>query len=188
MSSCFSMTTHSKWTLHDRNAVPEYETLIPGDTYAFTLNPSDEYQKWDCDDRIKYVQRFVNRLLLTDSFTYELYTEISHLGRIHFHGYMTMVNGFKFLLNDVRRITQAATIVVKPIDNPEIWEEYITKQASRLYFDVGYKDSQIRIARGLPMVRDKPVKSFTTELPKKEGMERYGMCMSYTVVDEDTEV
>lgn len=113
-----------------RNEFPSLEKLRCGITCAFTVNP--EHQYFDFPDRLFMVLEDTQKALATEYAYYKFYTELSPTGRIHYHGWITIINPLRFYLGDVHRLTTFGTLSVKIIPTLEDfdeWEIYCIKQA-----------------------------------------------------------
>lgn len=135
-----------------RNDVPSYEELEEGTTYAITFNPNDKCQCFGSTDRVSaVVPTFLNALGTYRCASYELYPEVSKLGRIHLHGFIIVNDKNLFYVYFIPYILKISTISMKPIDNFFVWMDYLVKQQDfhkyverHLYNDVpldvyGYK-------------------------------------------------
>lgn len=113
-----------------KNLVMSYETVTPNSTFAFTFAPDDSHQHWKSPDRMKS--------FLLDMRTYFLKTlkgayikvmpEVSPLGRLHLHGFITIYAPLDFYLNTIHEIIDEGTVVIKPITEQDDWETYCQKQ------------------------------------------------------------
>lgn len=131
-----------------KNVLPKLEDTILGHMYAFTINPETQY--FDDLERMPKVINYIKRLLSNPYIEYELYIELSPTGRIHGHGWIWLQDPFKFYLHEVHKLTQKATIVIKEIDNPQVWLDYCIKQSHI---------TRIRIQRMLPKLSDNLIKT-----------------------------
>jgi len=126
------------------------EVTDPQEKWAFTINPEEQFFMETDIDREARIRAYVqNYILKTPNIRYTLNVELSPTGRLHGHGYIKFVNYRAFLMNDVHRILDKCTIVIKRLfdlidsnvqvvenehecynDTHTVWEEYINKQAA----------------------------------------------------------
>lgn len=119
--------------------------------YAITINPSDAHQYWASSDRQKmYVnwaqQTFYRLLLNTD---YEMYLEISPLGRLHWHGKIRFCNTerlIKFYMHDIHKLNNLSTFELDSISDEKIWDTYCRKQFKILNCKISSKDKLSKLA------------------------------------------
>lgn len=115
-----------------QNVVPEMESMLPRKEYAFTMNPTDQYQHFRAQDRIKEFYTDVRRLLqLVYNIKYVLYIELSPKGRLHLHGTIEFKDEdtiYNFYLKHLRYLMNQATLVIKPITDYDNWKIYCDKQ------------------------------------------------------------
>lgn len=131
-----------------KNEIPKFETVAPYDMLAFTVNPEPQY--FGDLERLQKVIYYMKKLLASPNYEYKLYIEISPKGRIHGHGWITIVDPIKFYLFDIEKLIKHSTICIKPIDNDEKWTDYCTKQAHI---------TRRWISRLLPRVSDNLIKT-----------------------------
>lgn len=112
-----------------RNQLLKLEEIRRHTGYAFTVNLADPYQYWKDPERMEKSIRYLKKLLSSQHYEYKLYIEVSCSGRIHGHGYIWIHDPYNFCLFDVQNLTERATIVIKEVDNLEVWEDYIIKQS-----------------------------------------------------------
>lgn len=109
-----------------RNIIPKIEDCQHCSTWAFTINPSEQY--FDDAERVLKVDRSVKRLLNSHRISYRLYREVSCNGRWHYHGHITIKDPLLFYVHDIPHIISRATIAIEPINDEEGWYDYCTKQ------------------------------------------------------------
>lgn len=109
-----------------RNIIPKIEDTKHCSTWAFTINPCEQY--FDDAERILKIDRGTKRLLNSHRISYRLYREVSPNGRWHYHGYITIKDPMLFYVHDIPHIISCATIAIEPITDEEGWNDYITKQ------------------------------------------------------------
>lgn len=98
--------------------VVELEDVNIGEWYAVTINPSDQFQFFNHKDRIRACVNNLRKHIIPESCTvyFELYPELSHTGRFHWHGFMQFDDYnqvMHFYLNMIHYITQHATVSMK---------------------------------------------------------------------------
>lgn len=121
-----------------RNIVPAYELVVPNSTFAFTFAPDDSSQHWKSPDRMKSFSIEMKTLfmkILKGAYI-KVMPEVSSLGRLHLHGYITIYHPLDFYLYTIREITQNGTTTIKQITEQDEWEQYCQKQ--RLEEDYTY--------------------------------------------------
>lgn len=113
-------------------SMEHYEDCSENDIMAITMNPQDGYQCFDkayVSDRLLVVNSKFSKLLIEklEHCSYYLRTEISTLGRVHYHGYVIIKDKRKFYLN-IHKLMPLCTFKIKNIDDIDEWETYISKQ------------------------------------------------------------
>lgn len=141
----------------------EPEDMQPDTWYAFTINPSNKKQFFEHGIKdfykdgliMDYQKAASNRLTAQLNETkkqlnkmyniqYDLRLELSHKGRIHYHGYIKVKDVKIFYLIDIVQLQELFTYSIKDIKDPEIWDQYIKKQ-----------DPQYRIQSTHPVTKEK---------------------------------
>lgn len=122
------MTTKQSYDL--KHSVPSYETVQKDSTFAFTFAPDDTFQHWKSPDRLlsfmKHMKTFFFQTL--KGAYIKVLPEVSSLGRLHLHGYITIFNPMDFYLSTIHELVDHATIHIKPLSDLTIWETYCQKQ------------------------------------------------------------
>lgn len=114
----------------DKHKALKYEDVKINTNYAFTLNPSNKYQKFNSYTRPSEFLKIVNELLGNIKH-YVLYPEISPKGRIHFHGWIwfdTQQEIIEFYLNKIHDLGENSTYEMDILNDVKIWTDYCTKQ------------------------------------------------------------
>jgi len=118
------------------------QMLCEGETYAFSLNPEYQAEKFATVTRDRMIVNHVkNQLHKLHGCTYAMYPEFAPLtGRLHYHGYLkiTKVYDFYLTLPKVRKLCQ---IEIDIINDKQIWEEYIFKDRKKM--ELPMKNKQI---------------------------------------------
>jgi len=122
------MTYHQKT---QKNQMMKYEEVINGTTYALTYAPSDRFQYWNNHtDRWKAfeigIRTYMLSILGTTRIKYRI--ELSPSGRLHLHGYITVLDKMEFYLYTISKLEEHGTIVIKEIKDDVVWQEYCEKQ------------------------------------------------------------
>lgn len=103
------------------------------ETYTFTVNPSDRYQYFNKIDRFRKAYRSARSYLANICYAeYDLYPEISKTGRIHWHGYITMLNAASFQLYDVPMMSKYSIYEIDFLTDPLVWHDYIEKDKTQM--------------------------------------------------------
>lgn len=146
-------------TPKEKYGSPSPEEVIPNLSYAFTINPNDDYQCYKSEHRVHsfvvLVSNFLANIGLDRISRYSLNVEISKKGRLHGHGYITFASKcdiYSFFVNVVHKLASMCTYIIKPIDNTETWEKYINKQS----------DVFTAIARGQPVITNPKIQAIGT--------------------------
>lgn len=115
---------------HSKYICPKKETVSANDTFAFNFAPDDSKQFWDSPDRFTLFQTWIPTYFTSalKGASIKVMIEVSPLGRLHLHGYITISNPMDFYLFTVRNLERYGTFVIKPIADEEIWQKYCTKQ------------------------------------------------------------
>lgn len=127
-----------------RFIAPKVESLAVGQTYAITINPSNEWTAGQLP--IEWVRRQYDQITqLCRGVELELFVESSPTARLHFHGIMKLKNIIDYL-RFVRDLQSYSSFAIKEFfeasrevntdANPMgkspylLWREYCTKQKS----------------------------------------------------------
>ena len=124
------------------------EEVKVGIDYAITINPSDDYQYFKSEDRLKEFTEFWQIYIQTLQCQIKLNLEVSKLGRLHWHGHIkfhTQKNINMFYINNVHALSLRSMHLIKPITEPEEWNTYISK--SKHMFDVKIETTDANIKR-----------------------------------------
>lgn len=114
-----------------KNVIPKLEDVPKHSLWAFTIAPEEQYFN-DTERLPKMVRWLKNRLALA-SISYKIYIELSASGRIHGHGWLWIENPVQFILFDIAKLIKENTVCIKPIDDPDKWQDYCTKQSHIMY-------------------------------------------------------
>lgn len=118
---------------HNCMVHPEDCILDPNAKYAFTINPRNTINYNNLRGfrkaYLEFIEDIQSKLCKYKSFKYELNIESSSNGKLHFHGYLQITNPVEFYFKDLRSLEDIGAYLIKPIDKPEVWAEYIAKQA-----------------------------------------------------------
>ena len=138
-----------------RNISIKPEDIILNKQYAFSLNPNEQIGI-SCQKYV-YFKRYVNTyhdwvnqqekfIKTIKGAEIDVVIEVSQLGRLHFHGYIKIINPFLFYIKEIPLLKHHGTFVIKEIKEPEVWKEYLKKQ-SKIFKKVHhqYADSKYRI-------------------------------------------
>lgn len=116
--------------------------MLSAQTYSFTLNPSDKHQYWN--EKLRRFEKVVTNIKKLLGFIlyaeYELYPEISIKGRVHFHGYLSVLDPVNFLLYDVKKLETCSIYEIDTIANPEVWRSYIQKDKKKMKSYCSFKN------------------------------------------------
>jgi len=113
-----------------KNVVPKFEDAQVNTPYAFTYGPSDQQQFWDDPDRFnKFKTKMLTFFMSTigNKCNIKARIEVSPHGRLHLHGYITIVNKMEFYLFIVPKVETYGTLHITNITT-EDWDIYCTKQ------------------------------------------------------------
>lgn len=101
--------------------------------YTFTLNPSDSFQYFGKVARYAKAIRAIQASLESLTYCeYELYPEVSKKGRIHFHGYIDIIEPARFQLYDVHILTKISIYEIDVLTDPDVWKAYIEKDKKEM--------------------------------------------------------
>lgn len=108
--------------------------------YAFSFNPEHQTNLYDKkSDSFQYtyalvkMDQYMKKMLVKlKASAYLMYQELSPLGRIHYHGYIQILNIVDFFVYDVPLLKSYGTFCIKPIDDAALWAEYVRKQQAVL--------------------------------------------------------
>lgn len=115
---------------NQRNQIPKFETLDPKTQYAFTYAPSDRQQFWGEPNRFELFKGKISTWFMSvlKTTTIKVRIELSPSGRLHLHGYITILDKMDFYLYLIPKLSDYGTIAIKPITDPFDWEAYCNKQ------------------------------------------------------------
>jgi len=108
------------------------EDINPTCFYAFSINPEQNYDDMKNSNYLKRDECTTEYLIkwfthgLTN-FDYILFPEVKN-GRIHFHGYIKIINPLDFELFVLPIWKSISTYCIKKIDDEKVWFDYCTKQ------------------------------------------------------------
>lgn len=145
-----------------KNIVPKLEDVRPGSIWAFTIAPETQYLHPVPDvERLEKMRRWLKNRLAISSISYKIYIELSPSGRIHGHGWLWIENPVAFVLFDIPTLLKENTLCIKPIDDPDKWLEYCTKQSHMMYLH----DPLCKpyIVRYLPLLSDDMIKTYIND-------------------------
>lgn len=119
-----------KTFIKKRNEIIDFEAVNTETDYAITINPCDKHQFFKDNHRIGTFMEDIHRILYNSSkvYKYRLYLEVSPKGRLHWHGYIKIKDPIQFYLYSVPHMLALSTVVIKPIDDSEVWYNYCNKQ------------------------------------------------------------
>lgn len=99
------------------------EHLKVNEKYAFSLN-----QAFDPNDLQESINHLYKMLNCCDSIAeLVLYPEYSPIGRLHYHGYITIMDKYGFYSNDIHMIKKYGSFELDSIAHPDKWMTYCTK-------------------------------------------------------------
>lgn len=116
------------------NQLMKFEEMQEEVMYAVTINPDDDYQCWNEHFTELRLTAFIDKTknvlhkLTKDSCHLELYIETSPVGRLHYHGYITLYNKIDFYINCIHELLKHFHIEIDTLTEDNKWETYITKQ------------------------------------------------------------
>lgn len=120
---------------HKRNLNLKYEDMEDDYRYSITLNPEDAYQFWDMPDRLalfeKHHLNHLKKLAIHDRINvcvFDLHLELSPAGRLHYHGYLRMLNKKTFYLYTLHKLAKQYQYEIDVINDPQVWDDYVNKQ------------------------------------------------------------
>lgn len=118
--------------------------------YAITINPSDDFQyfKYDDDERLEEFIGYWSARIQVMRCDLSLHTEVSKMGRLHFHGiikFPTIGCIRNFYLTDIRKLSLQSMVQITAITDRVKWDEYCTK--SKFLIDRPIKTTDANIKR-----------------------------------------
>lgn len=116
--------SHSK---QHKISVPSMELIDLNHWYTFTINLSDEFETLTQNvDQYKY---FCKKYIHPYS-EFQLYAELSKLGRLHYHGLIKFVEIEKLVdfYFSLRELYPLVAMEIDTISDPKKWDDYIFKQ------------------------------------------------------------
>lgn len=99
------------------------EHLKVNEKYAFSLN-----QSYDPEDLKTSIDHLYKMLNCCDSIAeLVLYPEYSPIGRLHYHGYITIMDKYGFYSKDIHMIKKYGSFELDTIEHPNKWIKYCEK-------------------------------------------------------------
>lgn len=117
-----------------RSKLMSYEDVVENEYYAITINPSDKYQYFRCENRLGKCLCAIDPILYYNKncFEYILWPEISSRGRVHYHGKIKIINKNFFYLSVVPHLLSRATVYMDEIKD-ENWENVYCKKQDKFH-------------------------------------------------------
>lgn len=104
------------------------EQIMVDTVYSITINPSDKYQFWNNPKRLLRFHAKAIEMLPLDFIEGHLFLEISPNGRLHYHGYIRILDPLNFLLLHVKRLEEYSHYEIDTIQDISDWLAYCMKQ------------------------------------------------------------
>lgn len=124
------MESHDDATCHLPDYIMSPECVKVDTCYAISIAPTDDYQHWsDEENRLKNFVEFWQAYIQILTAEVLAYTEVSKLGRLHFHGtikFKTQSNINTFYIHNVHPLTKRCMVHITLITD-ELWDVYMTK-------------------------------------------------------------
>lgn len=105
---------------------PAPEDVIIGELYSFSFNPSRTPKDGHLGKFINDMHTFIDGL---NNCTIDMSPELSRMGRLHFHGVITIDKIIEFYLYDLHKLKDAGTFEIDTIQDIVKWNEYVYKQS-----------------------------------------------------------
>ncbi len=108
------------------HSLPQLETVSSEIEYTFNLNPSMQYKV----NRFTMQKKKLFKILdeSSDIIYFELYPELSSVGRFHWHGTILIKNPFLFYRDYVMKLADHYSIKIDTIEDRKVWDKYSMKQ------------------------------------------------------------
>lgn len=119
---------NNRWT-----SIPP-EEIIAGRTYSFSFNPSDQPTRGDKSGPIKddflknYDTELVNLFKRLKYCEIEIYAELSQLGRLHYHGWISITDIARFYMFEIHKLMFHGSFEIDHLFDERKWFLYVTKQ------------------------------------------------------------
>lgn len=109
------------------------EEMQTGIMYAFTINPSDNHQFYGEEERVdKFHKRWQDilgsNLVLNGIADLDLTLEVSKMGRLHYHGVITVLDKISFYVDFIPKIKNMCTFELDTMSDSDKWKKYCIKQ------------------------------------------------------------
>lgn len=109
------------------------EELIEDKEYSFSFNPDEQpifekFYKVKLNTLKDWSQQMFDILTTLRNCTLNVYLEISHKGRFHYHGWITPTSIPEFIINDLAKLRHYGTYEIDHIGDNEKWKTYVKKQ------------------------------------------------------------
>lgn len=143
---------HTKAQQSEANDDKSYGAMSPEQIkiktkYAITINPSDDYQYWNKEDRVNLFKTYWQNSINKMSAEIHMILEISKTGRLHWHGYITFhtkQNILDFYVDYMHDLMSRSMVLIKNIEDEEGWEAYLTKCKHLIDEKIGTTDAAIK--------------------------------------------
>lgn len=101
--------------------------------YTFNLNMSDEFET--LLQNVEQYKYFLKKYI-SPYCTFELFPELSPLGRLHYHGYITFYDSLKLVdfYFSIRTFMSYCAMKIGHLNDDKIWDDYIFKQQSHMQY------------------------------------------------------
>lgn len=116
--------------------IASIEDIEIGKKYTITIAPDDSHQYFEVPKRDGRLLKFISwaRIYIYKAFLnneYELFTEVSPRGRLHFHGTIKFKSNehlLDFYIYTIPHLLKSNQIEIDTIKDPKVWDEYKRKQ------------------------------------------------------------
>lgn len=119
-------TPSARWSL------PSMEDLKLNMPYAFSFNPEAQPRDFNVDCIPKWFTSIIKTVGKLKACTVEMSVEISKLGRLHFHGTLTVHKSWQFYYYDVPMLCKEGSFEIDTIGKIDEWQTYIDKNKTEM--------------------------------------------------------
>lgn len=162
-----------------KHSLPSMEDAEENLLYSFSYNP--QFQPSDYQGNVNnWWNTQVKLIGKLKGCEVSMTMELSKLGRLHFHGTLTIITLWKFYYNDVPMLMKEGTFEIDTIKSIDDWNAYVDKNKNEM--------SKFCEAYGLP----RTLQTKKTVKPKispetKEQCKQFFKCDDYPNSDYDTD-
>lgn len=109
----------------EKHKAPSPEDVDTKQLYSFNFNPIKQPKVGQLGS---YLNKIWDEIDGCINCTVQMVPELSRLGRLHFHGIVSIDKIMQFYLSDIHKLMKEGTVYIDTIDDLGLWNEYMFKQ------------------------------------------------------------